>query len=180
MKKNEKLIYSVSPILRNIIYNDAILVTASFTGEEMLNIFRKNLIDDIRQLKKQQYSGVSNKVVLQNESHILRDATTARDQIMARFTSIPGFIATYNVNSELLTLETELIQNTGLDAGDARHLILGKSIKDPALTGFLSLDSDYARINDPDFPIYIPDRFLSSGSSGTVNCVIPTIEVSIE
>lgn len=64
---------------------------------------------------------------------------------------------------------------TNLDLGDSENIITAKSY---GVTSFLTCDKDYAKINDPNMTIYLPDRMVNVNTlSNAVNITIPYLNL---
>lgn len=162
-------------ILEAIVNTDGFPVISSSVSDEILNSLRNTLITEHR--RKNKSSGhLGSKQILKKDMTILPAVIQQRDNMIFDFLNLPSLVANFTLGPALQSAEASVVKQTGLDFGDARQLIIAKSLKP---TGFLTLDSDFAKIHDPDLKIFIPDRHLISGTSGTIKLTIPTVDVEM-
>lgn len=155
-------------ILTEIVSKQGFISTSELANDELHGVIRKQICDSFKQCSNEKRDDV-----LLRLPYLHAQIEGKLNEAINDFINLPGYIQSYNNNESLRINSQSVTVQTGLESNDAKHLVIAKSMQADV---FVTVDSDFSKVNDPDLKILLPDRFITPNTAA-ININIPTIEL---
>lgn len=133
--------------LLNKLANNAIFVTSTETGTEVISGLRTSL------LRPYYNRGFKGKQAIAAYPQLYQDLKRITEQIMKDFEALPSTYEPYCGHADLTLLEMQFSAEANIGNMDARQVIAANSCD---VTNFITTDKDLAQFNDLNFNVYLP------------------------
>lgn len=154
--------------------------TSCFTEEEIASAIRNSYLTNERQhiLNNHLNLPTDSKSILERMPDIHKSVDSITARVISDLNTTQPKYFPYTYSSALLQEERKFSASLNLDSRDSKHIITANS---NGLSYFLAYDSDYKKVNNPNFTIYLPDWMVSSGNfNSTTTITIPYYNPKLE
>ena len=160
---------SIQYTINKLATSQSLLISSNIMRDELNAIIRKHLLKDyVAKNGRAHY-----KKIIQENPQILSEVSRSVNAIISQFEQLPGIMLTTNQQDLWYECESQIIENLHVENMDAKHLLAAKSA---GAKYFITADSDFQHINDPELTIVLPKIKKANTPSQSITYTIPSNE----